>query len=65
MIGPYQTLITILGCAQTIIKVELGLVSLFQGQKLENLSYSSDFHTADSYNQSEHEYAIFECFQLT
>ena len=51
-----DTLITILGCAQAIIKLGLGLVSLFRGQKLENLSYRSDFHTADSYSQSEHEY---------
>ena len=65
MVGPYQTLITILGCAQTIIKLGLGLFSLFQGQKVENLSYRSDFHTVDSYNQSEHEYAVFECFRIT
>ena len=65
MVGPCRTLITILRCAQTIIKLGLGLVSLFQGQKIENLSYRSDFHTADSYNQSEHEYAVFECFRLT
>ena len=65
MVGPYRTLITILGCARTIIKLGLGLVSLFQGQKVENLSYRSNFHTAGSYNQSEHEYVVFECFRFT
>jgi hypothetical protein len=64
MVGPCRTLITILGCAQAIIKLGLGLVSPSQGQKIENLSYRSDSHTADSYNQSKHKCTFFDCFWL-